>query len=185
MRWVLVALALMAQPVQAEECFSGKPTKVGYSDGRVITIIQRHGDDLTYTTPYEGFQDSVLKTHLMLFPKQGRAGARSTDYRWTSRLPKLRDLVPGYQFDLEGTMKSGDGEALAYRKSGEVLREDVVKVGSCSYPALVIAVDTYLSDQVIMTSTEYLSPDMMVILKSETVLISASQQVKSAAVAIN
>lgn len=186
MKWILTVLALVATPALAQEaCFSGLPRQVTYDDGRVVTIIQRHGADVTYTVPYEGFQDSVMKTQMMLFPKQGRAGARSSEYRWDTRLPKLADLVPGYAFDIEGTMKSGDGEAVPYRKAGTVVSEEAVMIGECSYAALVIAVDTYLRDEKIMTATEYLSADMMVILKSETVLISAAQEVKSAAVAIN
>lgn len=184
MKWSVVAFALMAAPVQAQECFTGEPRQVSYDDGRTITIIQRHGDDVTYTTPYEGFQDRVTKTQLMLFPKQGRAGARSTEFRWSSRLPKLRDLVPGFQFDIKGTMKSGDGDALPYRITGEVLREEVVKVGGCDYPTLVIADESYLNDELISTATSYLSPDMRVLLKSEVLPISAGQMITSAAVAI-
>ena len=184
MKRFLMALALLATPAQAQDCFSGEPRQVSYDTGRVITIIQRHGDDVTYTTPYEGFQDAVTKTQLMLFPKQGRAGARSTEHRWSSRLPKLRDLVPGFSFDIKGTMKSGEGEALPYRIAGEVLREEVVSIGECSYPTLAITVDTYLNDELITTATNYLSPDMKVVLRSDTVLISTSSQVKSAAVAL-
>lgn len=184
MRRFLMALAMLAAPAQAQDCFSGDPRQVTYDTGRVITIIQRHGDDITYTTPYEGFQDAVTKTQLMLFPKQGRAGARSTEHRWSSRLPKLRDLVPGFRFDIEGTMKSGDGEALPYRITGEVLREEVVMVGACGYPTLVIANETYLNDEILMTGTSYLSAEMKVVLRSETVLISAGSQVKSVAVAL-
>ena len=184
MKWILVVLAFLACPVQAQECFTGEPRQVTYDTGRVITIIQRHGDDVTYTTPYEGFQDAVTKTQLMLFPKQGRAGARSTEYRWSSRLPKMRDLVPGFRFDITGTMKSGDGAALPYRILGEVLREEVVMVGACSYPTLVIADETYLNDEIVRTATQYLSPEMRIILKSEVLPISAGQMIKSTAVAL-
>jgi hypothetical protein len=120
----------------------------------------------------------------MLFPKQGRAGARSTEFRWSSRLPKLRDLVPGFSFDIKGTMKSGDGAALPYRIKGEVLREEVVQIGACSYPTLVISDETYLNEEILTTGTSYLSPDMKIVLQSETLLVSAGSQVKSAAVAL-
>lgn len=184
MKWMMVALALMAGPVAAQDCFVGEPRKVSYDNGRVFTIIQRHGADVTFTVPYEGFQDSVSKTHLMLIPKQGRSGARSTEYKWSSRLPKLRDLVPGYRFDLDGTMKSGDGEALPYRIAGEVLREEVVKVGACSYPTLVILVETFLGDTLIFRTTDYLSPEMVVLLKTESILIENGQTVEYAAVGL-
>ena len=184
MKWVLVAFALVAAPVQAQTCFSGEPRQVTYDDGRVFTIIQRHGDDVTYTVPYEGFQDAVTKTQLMLFPKQGRSGARTTEFRWNSRLPKSKDMVPGFAFDIEGTMKSGDGEALPYRNKGSVLRVEEVLVGECSYLALVVQLDTYLNDELVLTGTDYLSLEMMVVLKREVLPISSGQMITSAAVAL-
>ena len=180
----LWALALLALPAQAEECFSGRPQKISYDDGRVLTIIQRHGDDLTYTTPYEGFQDAVTKTHLMLIPKQGRAGARSTEFRWSSRLPRLKDLVPGFRFDIKGTMKSGTGPAIPYRNVGEVLGVEEVKVGACSYPTLVVKIEVYLEGQVEIVSTDYLSPDLLVVLKSEVLPVAAARMITRRAVAI-
>lgn len=180
-----MVLALLATPAVAQEgCFDGMPRRVSYSDGRVITIIQRHGNDLTYTTPDDGFQDAVTKTHLMLFPKQGRQGARSSEYRWSSRLPGINKMVPGFQFDLKGTMKSGGGAALPYRNEGQVLGVEEVKVGKCSYPALAIKVNTWLDDQLILTGTTWLSADMMVILKSEVVPTSAGRQIAWVATAL-
>ena len=143
--------------------------QVRYDDGHTITIIQRHGDDLTYTQPYQGGTDAVQKTHLMLFPKQARFGARATENRWTSRLPKLGDLAPGYRFDVNGTMKSGTDAAMPYRIQGEVVGQNAVKLGACGYPVLVIATNTYLNDALAITATYYLSPDLMVVLKAESV----------------
>ena len=177
------ALALLAMPAMAE-CYSGKPQQLTFNNGRVITIIQRHGDDLTYTQPYEGFQDTVNKAHLMLFPKTARAGARSTEYRWTSALPKLSQMVPGYHFDVKGTMKSASGESLPYRSAGDVLRQDVVTVGDCPYDVMVVNSTTYLDGQPIITSTDYLSPALGVVLRSETVPISAGTQIIQTVVAI-
>ena len=57
-------------------------------------------------------------------------------------------------------------------------------IGTCAYPTLVIASETYLNDEILMTGTSYLSADMKVVLQSETVLISAGSQVTSAAVAL-
>lgn len=174
---------LMALPAMAE-CFTGKPQKVSYDDGRVITIIQRHGDDLTYTEPYEGFQDSVAKTHLMLFPKTSRRGARATEIRWESRLPKLSQMVPGYHFDIKGKMTSGEGEALPYRNEGDVLGAGVIKVGDCPYDVVVVKTTTSLDGNPIIVSTDYLSPDLLVVLRSESSLLSAGTQHVRAAVAI-
>jgi hypothetical protein len=176
-------LTLAAMPVAAE-CFVGQPAQVTYSDGRVITIIQRHGNDMTYTEPYEGYQDAVSKTHLMLFPKTSRRGARATEFRWSSSLPKLKQMVPGYHFDLKATMKSGDGKALPYRSEGDVLGLDVVKVGDCSYDVLAIKTTSYLDNQAISVSTDYLSPDLMVVLRSDVTIMSAGKQVKRIAVAV-
>jgi hypothetical protein len=59
-----------------------------------------------------------------------------------------------------------------------------VLVGECSYPALVVQIDTYLNDELILTGTDHLSLDMMVILKREFVPISSGQMIASAAVAL-
>lgn len=181
---LLMVLAVLALPAQAEECFSGRPAQVRYDDGHTITIIQRHGDDVTFTEPYAGGNDAVRKTHLMLFPKQARFGARGVEHRWTSRLPKLGDLVPGYRFDLTGTMKSGDTPAIGYRSEGQVLGQEEIKIDACVYPALVIAINTYMDGELAITATDYLSPDMMIILRSEAVLISAARTTAYRAVAI-
>lgn len=178
-----MVMALMAQPAAAE-CFTGRPQQLTYDKGRVITIIQRHGDDLTYTQPYEGFQDTVNKTRLMLFPLTARAGARSTEYRWTSKLPKLKQMVPGYHFDVKGTMKSGEGKALPYRVAGDVLGQDVVTIGDCPYAVMVVKTTVDLDNQPINSSTEYLSPDLGVTLRSEFVPISAGKQIIQTVVAI-
>lgn len=180
----LWALALMALPVQAEECFTGRPTQITYASGKVWTIIQRHGDDVTYTVPYEGFQDSVHKTHLMLFAKQSRQGARSSEVRWNSRLPDMEDMQPGFHFDLKGMMKSGDGKALPYRVTGDVKGTAAFGVGACTYEVRVIALATFLNDQPLATATYYLNPEMVVPLRSEVVVIAAGTQVVTTVVGL-
>ena len=176
-------MALLVQPALAG-CLIGKPQQLTFDNGRVITIIQRHGDDLTYTQPYEGFQDTVNKSRLMLFPLTSRAGARATEYRWISKLPKLNQMVPGYHFDLKGTMKSGQGEALPYRVAGDVLGQDVVTVGDCPYDVIVVQNVVDLNNQPIISSTDYLSPDLGVVLRSETVPMSGGTQIIQTVVAI-
>ena len=180
-----IILLLLALPAAAQECFAGKPQQLTYDNGKVATIIQRHGDDLTYTQPYEGFQDTVTKTHLMLFPKTSRAWARATEYRWTSKLPKLSQLVPGYHFDLKGTMQSGGGSAKPYRSAGDVLAPQVIKVGGCPYEVMVVKSTTYLGGAAIATSTDYLSAELGVVLRSEIILTSTGSQITRAVVALH
>jgi hypothetical protein len=180
----MMALALLALPAQAEECFSGLPRQVQYDNGQTYTIIQHHGDDLTYTTPYEGYQDSVTKTHLMLFPKQSRMGARATEFRWSSRLPGMGALTPGYSFDLSAEMKSGDGKPLPYNAKGQVLGIEPVEVGKCSYDALVVQIDTFVGETLVTSATDYLSADMMVLLKVEMTMASTGQVIKYAAIGL-
>lgn len=168
MKWcVAMVLGLgLGLPAAAQECFVGQPRQVTYDDGRVVTIIQRHGDDLTYTIPQAGNQDTVHKSHLMLFPKASRSGARSIEHRWSSNLPKLGDLVPGYRFDLAAKMKSGDGAAVDYRSTGEVLGLDEVKLGDCRYAVLVIRMEISLDGQLAIVATQYFSADLGVVLAS-------------------
>ena len=169
MRMVLLALLAMALPAQAEECFAGLPKRVTFDSGKTITIIQRHGEDVTYTSPYVGGNDVVSKTHLILFPRQTRLASRFLEYRWDSRLPGLDDLVPGYHYDVSGTMKSGDDTPRDYRIVGDVLGVDVVKLGKCSYPVLAIASKSFVGGAEVVATTVYLSTDMVVVLRTEGV----------------
>jgi hypothetical protein len=172
----LVVLLMLSLPAQAQECFAGKPRHVTYSDGHAITILQRAGDKMTYSTLYGGDHDAVLESQMMLFPKHERFGGRSVEHKYPGRLPKSSALKPGFHFDIKGTMSSGSGAAIPYRNEGEVLRRDVVTLGKCSYDAVVISMKTYVNNQVAITATTYLSPDMLIILQTEFVLAGAGTQ---------
>lgn len=164
-----LALVTLAPPALAQEaeCFVGQPKKVTFDSGRTVTIIQRHGSDITYTSPYAGGNDIVTKTHILLFPKTSRQAARMIEYRWDDALPRLGDLVPGFRYDVAGTMKSGDGPAQDYRIAGEVLGQDVVKIGKCAYPVTVIAAQSFVGGAEVTATTVSLSTEMMVVLKTE------------------
>lgn len=183
MRFLVVTL-MLALPAQAQECFSGKPKHVTYSDGHAITIIQRYGDDLTYAMPYAGDHDAVLESQMMLFPKHERFAGRSVEHVWPGRLPKSSVLKPGYHFDIKGTMKSGGGKAVPYRNEGDVLRSEVVMVGKCSYDAVVISMNTYINGDLAITATDYLSLDMLVLLRSDVVTAGAGKGSSYSAVGI-
>lgn len=171
MRIVLaLALVALASPALAQEeaaCFEGQPKKVTFDNGRTTTIIQRHGSDITYTTPFAGGNDVVTKTHLLLFPKTSRKAARLIEYRWDSDLPRLDDLVAGFHYDVEGRMKSGDDPEQDYRIVGDVLAEDVVKIGKCDYPVLVIEAHTFVGGTEVVATTISLSTEMMVVLATK------------------
>ena len=180
----LVAMMMLGLPVQAQECFSGLPKHVTYSDGHAITIIQRAGDDLTYATPYAGDHDAVLESQMMLFPKHERFAGRSVEHQWSGRLPKASALKPGYHFDLKAMMKSGTGAAVPYQSEGDVLRSEVVMLGKCSYDAVVIAMNTYINGDLAITATAYLSLDMLVLLRSDVVPANGGKGSSYTAVAI-
>jgi hypothetical protein len=170
MRFVLaMALAVLAGPVLAQEvaCFAGQPKKVTFDSGRTTTIIQRHGSDITHTSPYAGGNDVVTKTHILLFPKTSRLAARLIEYRWDDALPGLGDLVPGFHYDVAGTMKSGEDPAQDYRIVGDVLGQDVVTIGKCDYPVLVIEAHNFVGGVEVVATTVSLSPEMMVVLRTE------------------
>lgn len=164
-----LALVTLAAPALAQEaeCFAGQPKKVTFDSGRTVTIIQRHGSDVTYTQPYAGGNDIVTKTHILLFPKTSRLAARMIEYRWDDPLPGLADLVPGFRYDVAGTMKSGDDPAQDYRITGEVLGQDVVSIGTCDYPVTVIAAQSFVGGAEVTATTTSLSTEMMVVLKAE------------------
>ena len=163
---IVIALLLLALPVQAEDCFSGLPKRVSFDNGKTITIIQRHGEDVSFTSPYVGGNDVVSKTHLILFPRQTRLPNRLLEYRWDSRLPGLEDLVAGFHFDVAGTMRAGKDEPQDYRIVGDVLGAEEVKLGDCSYATLVIATKSYVGGAEVVTTTVNLSTEMLVVLRS-------------------
>ena len=81
-------------------------------------------------------------------------------------------------------MKSGSGAAVPYRSEGNVLRQEVVMVGKCSYDVVVIAMNTYINGDLAITATDYLSLDLLVLLQSDTVSVSAGKGASYRAVAI-
>ena len=180
----MLALGTLALPAQGEECFSGRPVQLSYDDGHQITIIQRNGDDVTFTQPYEGGTDAVQKTSLMLFPKTARFGARAIEYRWTSRLPKLVDLQPGTRFDLQGTMRSGKDAEMDYRVEGGVLGMAEVRLGDCAYPVLVIEMNTYMNGDLVIQASYHFSPDLTAVLQAQTLVLGTGRKTSYSVTAI-
>jgi len=168
-RGIVVIMVLLAEPAAAQECFSGLPKRLDYDNGGHVTIIQRHGEDFTYEAPYPGGNNVVSKTHLGIFPRDSRLPNRYFEYRWSSRLPRLPDLVPGYRFDVSGKMAAGKDEPRAYRITGEVMGPDEVRIGGCSYPVLVISRTTYVGGVEVSSDTLRFSAEMGVVLATDTV----------------
>ena len=164
---IVIALFLMALPAQAEDCFSGLPKRLTFDSGKTTMIIQRHGESVTHTEPYVGGNDAVIKTHLFVFPKQIRLPNRMLEYRWDDRLPGLEDMVAGYHFDVQGTMRSGDDAPIDYRIVGDVLSEEVINLGECSYGTLVIASTSYVGGVEVVATTVHLSTEMLAVLRTE------------------
>ncbi len=163
----VAVLVLMALPAVAEDCVPGRVKQVTFDDGSTTRVIQRHGADVTLTTPYAGGNDVVAKSHLALVPKQTRMGSRFLEYRWDDRLPPAEALVPGFHYDVAGTMKSGDAAELAYRIVGEVRGAEIVTVGTCDYPVVVVSAKSYIEGVEVVASTVWLSTEMLVGLRSE------------------
>jgi hypothetical protein len=93
--------------------------------------------------------------------------ARLIEYRWDSSLPGLDDLVAGFQYDVKGKMKSGDDPEQDYRITGNVLAEDMITIGKCDYPVLVIEAHSFVNGTEVVATTVSLSTELMVVLKTE------------------
>ena len=180
----LVLLLAFALPARADDCFSGLAKQVSYDNGKTITIIQRHGEDVTYTSPYLGGNDVVSKTHLILFPKQVRFPDRFLEYLWDTPLPKISALVPGYHFDVAGKMTADKDPARTYQITGDVLPEEEVKLGKCSYKTVVIASKTFVGGTEVIDSTINLSPDLLVVLRSQSSDVATGKHSAYAAVKV-
>lgn len=161
---VVAVLALLAQPVAAE-CFVGQPHKVTFSDGKVMQVLDRQGDEVTFV--WQDQPDSIRLSHLMMFHLETRVGDKVSRDRWTGRLPKSGDLVAGFHFAVQGSFTGTNGKTYHTRLDGTVVGTDTVSVGQCAYETTVIRQDYYVDGEWAYFTTDYLRTDMMVVLLSE------------------
>jgi hypothetical protein len=167
MMWALVALALMAQPVAAE-CFVGLPSKVTYSSGAVMTILDKKRDKVTNQWTRPDGDVSVVTTQLGLFRLEVRVDGRTRRTKWEGPLPRLADLVPGYQFDLSGISEAVNGLKETVQVTGSVAPGATIQVGNCAYETTVVHENFTLNGEWLYHTKNYLRTDMLVVLRSET-----------------
>jgi hypothetical protein len=162
MKWL--ALVLLAGPAAAD-CFTGQPHQVTFSDGKVMQVLDRKGDDVTVAWSDE--VDIQRVSRMMMFHLETRTGGKVEADRWVGRLPKSADLVPGFTFDVQGSFTGSDGKPNAKRLTGTVLAADTVTVGGCAYETTVIKQDYFLNGEWLYFTTDYLRTDMMILLRSD------------------
>jgi len=66
-------------------------------------------------------------------------------------------------------MSAGKDTPRDYRISGDVLGEDVMEIGACSYRVLTIARATYVNGPQVGAVTLRFSPEMMLVLSTDGV----------------
>lgn len=169
---VLVAVAMMAQPVAAE-CFAGQPRQVTYSNGQVMSVLDRDGDVVTHQWRTGGSEGDVRTSHLMVFDLERTHEGKTLRDKWKGRLPASADLVPGYRFDIEGKTTFASGGSSPVRMQGEVMPPATVTLGNCVYETTVIYTSYFVGETWMMSTTTYLRMDMMVALQSENFSLGA------------
>ena len=89
-------------------------------------------------------------------------------YEWVTPLPAMADLVPGIHQTFKADMTVEHATRSFFESDVEVLRPDVVKVGACSYPVLVVHRSDRLNGQPNGSATYWLSPTLMFSVRVET-----------------
>jgi hypothetical protein len=164
---IAVVLALLAQPVAAE-CFVGQPHKVTYSNGSIMTILDRTGDNMTVQWERPKVDDSVVTERLGLITLEIRKDGKTRRTKWEGPLPRLADLVPGYEYDISGIAEGVSGLKETVQVRGEVSSKATVMVGDCGYETTVINEGYTLNGEWLWATKTYLRTDMLVVLQSET-----------------
>lgn len=162
-----LALLLAAAPAGAD-CFGpGLPSRVTFSNGNRVTILSHDAADLTYRTSLPGAGEVVQTLRQGLFPIAAAQGGVTYQYTWIDPLPKLRDLKPGdhgsARADMEVEQATRSFATVNYR----VLRADVVVLGDCPYPVLVVEKTDVLDGQTLAQATLWLSQALRFPLKTE------------------
>lgn len=163
----LIAVVLMAQPVAAE-CFVGTPSAVTYSSGSVMSVLDRKGDNVTVQWTRADRGASVQTTRLSLFTLEIREDGKTRRTKWKGPLPRLADLVPGYEYDISGLSEMTSGLKEIVQVTGRVSAKETVMVDNCNYETTVIDEDFSQNGEWMWHTKTYLRTDMMVVLRSET-----------------
>ena len=125
----------------AAKCLVGQLHKVTYEHGAAKTILDRQGDIVTFQWSGSDSVNPEVTYHLDLIPLGSREGGTIRRDKWKGRLPRLADLVPGFEYDNSGTSVSRSGEKETLRVKGTVLPKETVMVGNCGYEITVISHD--------------------------------------------
>ena len=170
----LMVLALLAGPAAAG-CFGPpEPKKVTFN-GQVVEILSHTAQDLTYRSTLADGSTAVMTTRNGLFPLNSSSHGVTYSYEWVSTLPDAAALVPGGSASYQADLTVEHATRSFFRVDLQVLRADVVRLGACDYPVMVVRRTDVLNGQTQDATTLWLSPALKFALRVETTVAGKTQ----------
>lgn len=131
-------LAVLAGPAVAT-CFGPPfPRLVHYPAGRVVENLSHTAQDVTYRNTLPDGSTAVTTMRNGLFTLATSSHGTTMAYTWVTPLPALADLAPGFQRSFKADMTVEHAARSFYQVDLKVLRAEVIHLGDCDYPVLVI-----------------------------------------------
>ncbi|MFC3181092.1 hypothetical protein [Cypionkella sinensis] len=165
MRILAAVLALSVAGSAGAKCLAPgqMPARVTFADGDVMDDIRREGDNLHTTLHLASGLTAYSETIFGLYPMQSSIEGMASVYRWkTKSLPAPQDLPVGKAKKLMAEWLREGGNA-RFTMTVTLVETGEVKVGSCSYPALHLNVETKDSYGVRSVSDTWFDPDRLIV----------------------
>ena len=150
---------------------AGPPSHVSYMDGSSEGIQYLENGNVSFGTNFGDRQDIFREMGQMLFPIRSKALARRAEFVWDTRLPDLSGLAVGEHFRVDGSrrvIKSTSESSEPFGMEGEVLRDEVIEIGSCAYPSRVFAIRIFVDGKATAEKVVHASLDLQITLQMET-----------------
>jgi len=165
MRILAAVLALSVAGSAGAGCLAPgqMPERVTFADGDVMDRISREGDRLGSTRHLAGGLTAYSETIFGLYPLQSSVEGMASVYRWKAKsLPAPQDLPVGKPQKLKAEWLREGGNA-RFTMTVTLIETGAVMVGSCSYPALHLTVETKDSYGVRSVNDTWFDPDRWIV----------------------
>ncbi len=162
-------LALLGGPAAAG-CFGPPlPKLVRFEAGQRVEILSHTATDLTYRTTLADGSSAVMTTRGGFFPLVSSSHGVTYSYEWVTALPDPGALTAGFAQSYQADLTIEHASRSFFQVDLKVLRADVVQVGGCDYPVIVVKRTDMLNGQSQAQSTLWFAPALNFALKVETV----------------
>ena len=164
-----LVLTLLATPVLAD-CFDfATPNVVHFNAGPDVVIRSATARDITYSTQMPDGAQATTTLRFGLFPIARTDHGVTLRYDWQSDLPNPRKMTAGSPVTLDADVSVEHATRQHFQMVVQLLRDDVITLNDCPYKVRVIATTERLNGQITGQRTEWLSPDLMIPLRSDVI----------------